>query len=90
VDVEEKTLQQGSQWRLEDLRIGIVRVGVHEGAEAAELLLRSESEMTNDIVTVAGRDVEFGGWTISLLAADRPEIRSRRERVRLRACRTAG
>lgn len=89
MDIEEITIDQGAQWRLEDLRIGIVRVGEHEGSDAAELLVRSDAEARHALITTSGRDADVGGWRISLLSAIRPEDRSRCETVRLRAVRGA-
>lgn len=85
MDVEETTIAQGAQWRVGEARIGIVRVGEYEGADAAELLLRSSSATEHAIVTVSGAGTDFAGWRISLLSAVRPEDPNRRETVRLRA-----
>lgn len=85
VDIQEKTLQQGTQWRVGDVLIGIVRVGSFEGVDAAELLLRSDSESRRAVVTVGGPGETFAGWDVSLLWAHRPTGRTERETVRMRA-----
>lgn len=87
MEIEETVIDQGAQWKLWGHRIGVVRVGEHEGADAAELLLRSESCSRHGLVTTAGRDVDFEGWRFSLLSAKRPGDLSRRETVHLRAVR---
>jgi hypothetical protein len=86
--VEETTISQGSQWRIGEVRVGIVRVGEYGESEAAELLLRDDSEVRHALVTVDGREEEFAGWTFSLLWTVRPADPAERETVRLRARRS--
>ena len=86
--IEEITLSQGSQWRIGEVRVGIVRVGVYEESDAAELLLRDGSEVRHALVTVGGQEEEFAGWRFSLLWTVRPADRTERETIRLRARRS--